>query len=223
MEEVMAEALNIQQIEALNREIMVCTLCDLSQSRTHAVPGEGSLNTEIMFVGEAPGFNEDKQGRPFVGQAGKFLNELLAEAGLRREDVFITNVVKCRPPNNRDPLPFELHACRPYLERQIALINPRVIVTLGRYSLGTFFPGDMISRVHGMLREKDGRYYYAMYHPAAALHQESLRQTLINDMRKLGRYLQQGLPEPRTAKEDQQEPKNDTKKPEEHPDQLSLF
>src|SRR5947209_7455152 len=142
-----------------------------------------------MLVGEGPGFNEDKQGRPFVGAAGRFLEELLAIAGLKRSDVYITNVVKHRPPNNRDPLPGELAACRLYLDRQIQLIRPRLIVTLGRHSLATFFPGDLISKLHGQLRQKDGIYFFHMYHPAAALHQDRLRQTLLDDMRKLAEFI----------------------------------
>jgi DNA polymerase len=167
-----------------------------------------------MLVGEAPGFNEDKQGRPFVGAAGKFLDQvLLPLAGLKRSEVYITNVVKHRPPNNRDPMPDELAACLPYLTRQIELINPRVVVTLGRFSLGTFFPGEMISRVHGQVRSRDGRYFFPLYHPAAALHQDRLRQTLEEDMRKLGAFLQEHADEPVT----------DAPPETDDPEQLSLF
>jgi DNA polymerase len=143
-----------------------------------------------MFIGEGPGFHEDQQGRPFVGRAGQFLDQLIELIGLRRSDVYITNVVKCRPPENRDPMPTELLACRPFLMRQIELINPRVIVTLGRYSLGTFLPNDTISRVHGTVREAQGRTFFPMYHPAAALHQEKYRQTIVDDMKALGRWLE---------------------------------
>lgn len=174
---------------SLNQEIATCPLCDLANGRTRAVPGEGDENAEVMFIGEGPGYHEDQQGRPFVGRAGQFLDSLIELIGLRREDVYITNVVKCRPPGNRDPLPSELAACHPYLMRQITLVNPRVIVTLGRHSLGTFFPGESISRVHGTLRKKADRNYFAMYHPAAALHQERYRQTIIDDMKKLGAWL----------------------------------
>ncbi|HEX6509117.1 MAG TPA: uracil-DNA glycosylase [Chloroflexota bacterium] len=177
-------------MERLNAEVNACTRCDLHRGTTHGVPGEGPYDADIMLVGEAPGFNEDKQGRPFVGAAGKFLEELLGIAGLRRSDVYITNVVKHRPPENRDPLPDELAACLPYLQRQIALIQPKLIVTLGRYSLGTFFPGDKISKVHGQVREKDGRSYFNMYHPAAALHQQALRQTLLDDMKRLAAFIE---------------------------------
>lgn len=138
-----------------------------------------------MFVGEGPGYHEDQQGRPFVGPAGQFLDELLASAGLDRRHVYITNVVKCRPPGNRDPLPSEIEACRQHLARQIEIIAPRLIVTLGRYSLAWFFPRDSISKVHGTLRERDGRFFMHMYHPAAALHAGNLRQTIVQDFRRI--------------------------------------
>ncbi|MFQ5861061.1 MAG: uracil-DNA glycosylase family protein, partial [Dehalococcoidia bacterium] len=132
-------------LEALAEKVSGCTDCPLSQSRTTAVPGEGAPNVKVVFIGEAPGFHEDRQGRPFVGPAGGFLEELLASVGLKREDVFITNMVKCRPPSNRDPLPGEIAECSKYLDRQLQLIKPRVIVTLGRYSLAKFFPRESIS------------------------------------------------------------------------------
>jgi len=138
-----------------------------------------------MFVGEGPGFHEDQQARPFVGPAGHFLEELLASIGLKRTDVYITNVVKCRPPANRDPLPTEIEACRKYLQRQMEIIRPRLIVTLGRYSLAWFFPRDSISKVHGSLREREGTYYMHMYHPAAALHAGNLRKVIEDDFRKI--------------------------------------
>ncbi len=175
--------------DGLDGRISGCRLCQLATTRTRAVPGSGSRTAEVMFIGEGPGFHEDQQGKPFVGRAGQFLDQLIGLIGLNRGDVYITNVVKCRPPNNRDPLPHELAVCRPYLDRQIELIDPRVIVTLGRYSLGTFFPGDVISRVHGTIRSKDGRHFCAMFHPAAALHQERYRQLIIDDMKRLGEWL----------------------------------
>ncbi len=138
-----------------------------------------------MLVGEGPGFHEDQQGRPFVGPSGRFLEELIASAGLRRSEVYITNVVKCRPPNNRDPLPNEIDACRKYLKRQIELLTPKVIVTLGRYSLAWFFPRDSISKVHGQIREREGMFYVNMYHPAAALHAGNLRKTIEDDFRRV--------------------------------------
>lgn len=171
--------------EELYGRVRGCDLCPLARTRTHAVPGEGPLDANVMFIGEAPGMNEDKQGRPFVGQAGQFLDELLAAAGLRREDVYICNVLKCRPPSNRDPLPGEIAACKDYLEEQIELVDPAVIVTLGRFSMSRYFPGQAISRIHGKAVELDGRYYVPMYHPAAALHQQALRQVIIEDFRSL--------------------------------------
>jgi DNA polymerase len=155
------------------------------------VPGEGSEDADLLFIGEAPGWYEDQQGRPFVGPAGHFLDELLLSIGLKREDVYIANVVKCRPPSNRDPLPSEMRACRKWLDRQIELIRPKIIVTLGRYSLAQFLPGDAIGKVHGKARTKDGIIYFAMYHPAAALHQQSLRQVIAEDMLKIPPLLAQ--------------------------------
>lgn len=169
--------------------IRSCTRCPLSRTRTLAVPGEGPLDADVMFIGEAPGANEDRQGRPFVGAAGQFLSELLAAAGLRREDVYICNVLKCRPPGNRDPLPGEIAACRDYLDEQIDLIDPLVIVTLGRFSMARYFPNQSISRIHGRPRETAGVYYVPMYHPAAALHQQSLKAVMLEDFRRLGELL----------------------------------
>ena len=169
----------------LNNQINVCRACPLGAKRTRAVPGEGKLDAEIMLIGEAPGYHENQQGRPFVGPAGQFLEELLGVAGLKRSDVFITNVVKCRPPGNRDPQPDEIAACSDYLSRQTAALKPRVIVTLGRYSLGRFLPGQPISRIHGVARKVGTVTVFPMYHPAAALHQPALRKTLLEDMARL--------------------------------------
>jgi DNA polymerase len=173
----------------LYARVRSCTLCPLSATRTLAVPGEGPLNAEVMFIGEAPGANEDKQGRPFVGQAGQFLEELLAAAGLRRLDVYICNVLKCRPPSNRDPLPTEIDSCRGYLDEQIDIIDPLVIVTLGRYSMARWFPNQAISRIHGQPREAGGRLVVPMYHPAAALHQQSLRNVMLEDFSRLPAHI----------------------------------
>lgn len=140
-------------------------------------------------MGEGPGFHEDQQARPFVGQAGKLLDQLLGLGGLKRSDVYITNVVKCRPPNNRDPLPNEVDACRKHLEQQMALISPKLLVTLGRYSLSWFFPRDSISKVHGHLRRQNGMHFLHMYHPAAALHAGNLRKTIEDDFRKIPQAL----------------------------------
>ncbi len=172
-------------------EVNVCVRCILHKSRTKAVPGEGPENASIMFIGEGPGFHEDKQGRPFVGAAGQFLDELLGSIGMKRQDVFITNVVKCRPPGNRDPLPDEIDACRAYLDRQIEIINPKVIVTLGRHSMARWFPHAKISAIHGQPRKMDGRLIVPMFHPAAALHQPSLRRTVEEDFARLPEILQQ--------------------------------
>ena len=181
----------MSELEALAAEVARCTRCLLSRGRTKAVPGEGPENAEIMFVGEAPGFHEDQQGRPFVGAAGKFLDELLEIIGLKREDVFIANVIKCRPPGNRDPLPEEIEACKPFLDRQIELIQPRLVVTLGRFSMARVFPKARISRIHGQPCKIGGVIYYPMYHPAAALHQPSLRRTVEEDMRRIPELLKQ--------------------------------
>ena len=169
----------------LYQEMALCGDCELARHRSRVVPGEGPEDADILFIGEAPGWYEDQQGRPFVGPAGHFLDELLRSIGLEREDVYIANVVKCRPPSNRDPLPSETSACRKWLDRQIALIRPKLIVTLGRYSLAQFFPGDSIGKVRGTARKKEGMIYFAMYHPAAALHQQSLRQIIQQDMLKI--------------------------------------
>jgi DNA polymerase len=178
-------------MKELEAQVRVCPLCKLARTRTNAVPGEGNLKAEVMFIGEGPGYHEDKQGRPFVGAAGQFLNELLSIAGLSRESVYITNVVKCRPPNNRDPEPDEMRACSPYLERQIELIDPKVIVTLGRYSMARFFPGERISQIHGTARVVDGRLCVAMYHPAAGLHQASLADIIRSDFKKVPIFVEQ--------------------------------
>ncbi len=171
-------------LDAVAAEVRVCTKCDLCLGTKNGVPGEGSANAEVMFIGEGPGFHEDRQGRPFVGPAGQFLNELLASVGLDRSTVFITNVVKHRPPENRDPLPEEIAACGEYLTRQIAALDPKVIVTLGRFSMARFFPSAKISAIHGQAKKIEGRIVVAMYHPAAALHQSSLRQTVEEDFRR---------------------------------------
>ena len=167
------------------RQASKCQLCELHHSRKNAVPGEGPADAEIMFVGEGPGFHENEQGRPFVGAAGKFLDELLSIIDLSRESVFITNVVKCRPPGNRDPQIDELQACNTYLERQIQAINPKVIVTLGRFSMATFIPNAKISQIHGNQFSLNGRLVVPMFHPAAALHQPSLRPLIEADFKKL--------------------------------------
>jgi DNA polymerase len=172
-------------LAAVATEVRACTRCPLHRGRTQAVPGEGNPRTDVLLVGEGPGAREDATGRPFVGPAGQLLTELLRSVGWEREDVFIANVVKCRPPGNRDPEPEEIAACGGYLERQERALDPAVIVTLGRHSLQRYLPGARISAVHGQLRRSGGRFIFPMYHPAAALHQASLRETLFGDVRGL--------------------------------------
>ena len=178
-------------LSELNKEIALCQQCEIAKYRNRVVPGEGAEAADIMFIGEAPGWHEDQQGRPFVGPAGKYLDELLATIGLNRAQVYIANVIKCRPQGNRDPLPMEIQNCRLWLERQIEIINPKMIVTLGRYSMAMFFPGKSISKIHGTVQKRDDMLYYAMYHPAAALHQGSLRQEIEADMLKIPTLLNQ--------------------------------
>lgn len=181
-------------LEDIRNNIIVCTKCGLSKTRTHAVPGEGNMNADIMFIGEGPGKSEDEQGKPFVGAAGKFLDELLSEIGMNRGDVFITNVVKCRPPGNRDPLDNEIAVCWPYLEAQIKLIKPKLIVTLGRHAMNRFLPDLKISKVHGQAKRykgiwSDKQVYFPMYHPAVALYNGSYREILKADMKKIPKLL----------------------------------
>ena len=173
--------------------VQQCTDCPLSQSRTNAVPGEGPDEADLMFIGEGPGFHEDRQGRPFVGPAGQFLDGLLASIGTNRRQVFIANMIKCRPPENRDPMPHEISACQKYLERQIELVNPKLIVTLGRFSLGYFFPGESISRARGRVREKNGRRVYPVMHPAAGLRRQELRASIIQDFQAIPSLLEESL------------------------------
>ncbi|HUG33576.1 MAG TPA: uracil-DNA glycosylase [Anaerolineales bacterium] len=208
-----------EALAQIAKEVTVCTNCALHHSRKKAVPGEGPATAEIMFIGEGPGFHENEQGRPFVGAAGQFLDQLLAQAGVTRGDVFITNVVKCRPPQNRDPLPEELAACNEYLERQIEAINPSIIVTLGRYSMNRFFPGAKISAVHGQMRKVGDRYVIAMFHPAAALHQASLKPAILADFAKLPELLKQaraGLGKSAPVQKVEEKKEDD-------PKQMSLF
>ena len=184
----------MSDFDTLVQQVHDCTLCSLSEKRTTAVPGEGSLTADVVFIGEGPGYYEDQQGRPFVGPAGKLLDELLASVGFNREDVYITNMVKCRPPNNRDPLPGEIKACRPYLDRQLEFIGPRVVVTLGRYSFSKFFPGEAIGKARGKPRKWNGLTIYPMYHPAAVLRNSNLRPALEGDFQKLRTLLDDKSP-----------------------------
>jgi uracil-DNA glycosylase len=204
------------KLSEIAKEIVVCPRCELARTRTKAVPGEGDPNAQVMLIGEGPGWHEDQQGRPFVGAAGKFLNELLAIAELDRESVFITNVVKCRPPGNRDPFPDEIAACAPYyLDRQIAVVDPEVIVTLGRFSMARWFPGERISKIHGQPKRDGRRLIVPMYHPAAALHQSALRSAIEEDFAKLPKLLADAARE--RLKGDTKEP------PAESHDQMKLF
>lgn len=180
-----------KRLEKLAKRIRACTLCELHRSRTEAVPGEGPAQAEIMLIGEGPGATEDKQGRPFVGASGRFLDQLLEQAGLTRSEVWITNVVKCRPPGNRDPLRDEIEICTGnYLQHQIEIVDPSIIVTLGRHSMGLFFKGEKITQIHGQMRNAGDRLVIPMFHPAAALHQLSLKETIMADFARLPALLE---------------------------------
>lgn len=187
---------NTERLDAIREELRHCRRCTLARERNRVVPGEGPHTVKVMFIGEGPGRNEDIQGKPFVGQAGKVLDELLAAAGLKREEVFVTNVVKCRPPGNRDPLPDELAACRNWLDEQIDLLNPEIIVTLGRFSMARFLDNARIGRVHGQAFELGGRKVITMYHPAAALHNPALKDTMLADFTHLGSIISKLSPTP---------------------------
>jgi len=175
----------MSELTELYKDVAVCKSCELYKTATKPVPGEGPENAEIMFIGEGPGWNEDQVGRPFVGAAGKFLDQLFHSIGMQRDQVYIANVVKHRPPNNRDPLPAEITACARFLDRQIELIKPKMIITLGRHSMARYFPNKTISKIHGTYEKRDGVIYFAMYHPAAALHQQNLRYEIEQDMLKI--------------------------------------
>jgi uracil-DNA glycosylase len=184
-----------EELKQVAKEVSACTRCGLHTTRKCSVPGEGPATADILFIGEGPGFHENEQGRPFVGAAGKFLSELLASINLKREQVFICNVVKCRPPENRDPLPDEIAACQGYLDRQIAAIQPAVIVTLGRISMARYFGGVKISGIHGQGRKIDGKLVVAMFHPAAALHQPGLKASILEDFSRLPGMIEQARQE----------------------------
>ncbi len=179
----------IDTLEQIASEVRACKKCPLGSTRKNAVPGEGPANARILFIGEGPGFNEDQQGRPFVGVSGQYLESLLAEIGLKRRDVYIANVIKCRPPENRDPETTELAACRGYLDRQIELIHPEIIVTLGRFSMARYFPGQSISRIHGHHRRVGSICYLPLFHPAAALRNPQWRTAMSEDFQVIPRLL----------------------------------
>lgn len=220
----MAEPLPLKErqtaLDVIAGEVADCTKCPLYEGRTRAVPGAGPADSKILFIGEGPGFHEDKQGLPFVGPSGKFLEEMLAEINLKRTDVFITNVVKCRPPGNRDPLPNEIETCTSnYLFRQIDLIDPKLIVTLGRYSMGLFFPNAKITAIHGKPKFENGRYYLPMFHPAAVLrNMAGLRPQAVADFKKIPELLAEL--EKKSGKKDSAPPPEE---PPAKPTQLSLF
>jgi len=198
-------------LEKINKEIRTCKKCRLYRTSTQGVPGEGSSNAEILFVGEAPGFHEDKQGRPFVGRAGVLLEELLGKIGKKRSEVFITNVIKHRPIDNRDPFPDEIKACREYLNQQIEILNPKIIVALGRFGLQYFFPNKSISKEHGRPKLLSNRIIYPVYHPAAALRSTAVKEVLKIDFLKLPKVLSGEI------EADEPELKKDNK------NQMSLF
>ena len=209
-----------ETLAKIAKEVSVCTKCDLHKSRKKAVPGEGPVHAEIMFIGEGPGFHENEQGRPFVGASGKFLGELLAQAGVTRADVWITNVVKCRPPNNRDPLPDEIDTCTSnYLDHQIEIVGPSIIVTLGRFSMGKFFKGAKISQIHGQMQKVGDRFVIAMFHPAAALHQAALKPAIMVDFAKLPALLKDA----RAALGKSAPPEKLPKKKVDEPKQMNMF
>jgi len=174
-----------ESLDALSAAVRSCRSCNLHKTRTNAVPGSGSASGGILIIGEGPGANEDERGVPFIGRSGKLLDELLAAVPLSRDDVFITNVVKCRPPDNRDPLPAEAAACRPYLERQMELLDPKVIVTLGRHSMLRFYPKGKISQDHGKILEWEGRILFPLYHPAAGIRNPAIKKDLRQDVLRL--------------------------------------
>jgi uracil-DNA glycosylase len=181
-----------EALETIAQQVSVCTKCELYKGRTNAVPGEGPTHAEIMFIGEAPGAREDKLGRPFVGASGKFLDELLEQAGVTRAEVWITNVVKCRPPGNRDPQLVEIETCTTnYLDNQIKIVNPSIIVTLGRHSMSRFIPDAKITQIHGQMQKVGKRFVIPMFHPAAALHQSRFKPMLLEDFAKLPGQLEE--------------------------------
>lgn len=205
-----------QNLRLIAQQVATCQNCALYQGRKRAVPGDGAISAEIMFIGEGPGQQEDEQGLPFVGRSGQYLEELLRMVGLTRQQVYITNVVKCRPPNNRDPLPTEIDSCKSFLDRQIEIINPILIATLGRFSMARYFPNGKITQIHGKPKYADGRIYYPLFHPAAVLRNPDLRPLMEADFKQLvelAKKAKSGM-SPETQKETDPPPP---------PKQLSLF
>ena len=197
----------MSELQELATKVNICTDCALSEGRTLAVPGEGPERADLMFIGEAPGYYEDQQGRPFVGPAGRFLEQLLNSIGMSREQVFIANMIKCRPPSNRDPLPNEVATCAKYLDRQLQLVEPKVVVTLGRHSMAKFLPGTTIGKAHGKAVRKESFILYPIYHPAAALHQHALRSIIEDEFKVIPSLLQEQVtPPPQAERPAQQLP-----------------
>ncbi len=213
-----------EKLQHIAQEVQTCTRCPLHVGRTKAVPGAGPATARIMFIGEGPGYNEDRLGLPFVGAAGKYLDELLALAGLQRDDVFIGNVIKCRPPQNRDPQPDEVQTCTTaYLYRQIEAIDPPVIVTLGRFSMSLYMPNERISRIHGQPRRINGRLIVPMMHPAAGLHQPKNKVLIEEDFRQLPTILAQAEAEAEAEAETQPSGDEPSGEPDDRLEQLSMF
>ena len=204
------------KLEAIAKQIQQCTACGLHRSRTHAVAGGGNPNADLMFVGEAPGYYEDKHGEPFGGVSGRYLNELLAMIHLTRDDIFLSNIVRCRPPRNRDPLRSELQACRSYLNRQIEIVQPKLVVTLGRISMGVFFPNAKIAQIHGQIRTLDGQLFYPLHQPTTVLRSPALKAIMESDFKKLETLLEEY-----EQYVEEEPPKEDP--PPMPPQQLSLF
>jgi len=202
-------------------QVQSCKLCRLHEGATQGVPGAGNVNAEIMFIGEGPGFHEDKQGLPFVGRSGEYLDYLLNLIGLKRDQVFIGNVVKHRPPDNRDPLPDEILACKPYLDRQIEIIDPLVIATLGRFSMARYFPNGKITQIHGKPKFENGRAYYPFFHPAAVLRNPDLRRDMEADFKRLMDVLAEVKSQRKSGQKGGSDKNGDG--PPEKPKQLSLF
>ncbi len=205
-----------EQLKELNEQMLECSSCVLRGTCKQVVPGDGSAEAEVLFIGEGPGQKEDELGKPFVGAAGKFLDEMLGAIKLKREDVYIANVVKCRPPQNHDPLPEEAEACWPWLEKQIAIINPKLIVTLGRHSMERFLPNMKISQMHGKALRRNipglgSRVFYALYHPAAALYNGSMRTVLIQDFKKIPKVLEAVKKSESEKKKDEPTPNDNNK------------
>ena len=196
----------MSELQELATKVNICTDCALSEGRTLAVPGEGPERADLMFIGEAPGYYEDQQGRPFVGPAGRFLEQLLNSIGMSREQVFIANMIKCRPPSNRDPLPNEVATCAKYLDRQLQLVEPKVVVTLGRHSMAKFLPGTTIGKAHGKAVRKESFILYPIYHPAAALHQHALRSIIEDEFKAIPSLLQEQVIPPQAERPTQQLP-----------------